>query len=201
MGIVRSIWNEAAAFEGARDRYSSQAVAVELRDRGGLPAVFASYAAGNTIPAHTYPEGNAWPAAPMAESWRLSADRPRRSTAFRIDHLASRNARIAPASALDRAEVAGADQRGRARQRSAPAAYLIVRRASGGLTVKRFALNGAGNGRVVVAFSNRRVRSVTITLANASTRFDCWQDTAYSCQGRPQDDNLRFDLAVRAFRA
>jgi len=201
VGIVRSIWDEAAAFEGAPDRYSSRAVAVELRGRGGLPAVFASYAAGNTIPEHTYPEGRAWPSAPMAESWRLSADRPRRSTAFRIDHLSSRSARIAPASALTA-------RRWRARisvdgpaQRSAPAAYLIIRRESGGLSVKRFTLDSAGDGRVVLPFSSRRVRSVTITLANASTRFDCWQDTSYSCAGRPLDDNRRFNLAVRAFRA
>jgi len=44
------------------------------------------------------------------------------------------------------------------------------------------------------------VRSVTITLANASTRFDCWVESDYSCQGRPQDDNRAFDLTVRAFR-
>ena len=99
VGIVRSIWNGPLSRVRATGS-PARRVAVELRDRGGLPAVFAGYAAGNTIPAHTYPEGSAWPAHRWP-SWRLSADRPRRSTAFRIDHLSSRSARICP-SALTR---------------------------------------------------------------------------------------------------
>jgi hypothetical protein len=200
VGFVRSIWNEAGAFEGAPDRFSSRAVEVMLRDHGGLPAVFARYAAGNTIPAHTYPEGSAWPKVPMAEKWRLSADRPRRSQAFRIDHLSARNARIAPGPNLTardwRVRVA-VDGPAAA---SAPAAYLVIERESGRLSLKRLPLGSAGDGRATLDFSNRKVRSVTITLANASTRFHCWVETSYSCQGQPRDDNRKFGLTVRAFR-
>lgn len=200
VGFVRSIWNEAGAFEGAPDRFSSRAVEVMLRDHGGLPAVFARYAAGNTIPARTYPEGRAWPKAPVAENWRLSADRPRRSQAFRIDHLSSRTARIAPGQTLTardwrvRVAVDGPTAR------SAPAAYLVIERESGRVSRKRLPFGSAGNGRATLDFSNRKVRSVRITLANASTRFDCWVQTSYSCQGQPRDDNRRFGLTVRAFR-
>ena len=42
---------------------------------------------------------------------------------------------------------------------------------------------------------------MTLTLANASTSFDCWhQQLTYSCQGRPQDDNRAFSYQVRALR-
>ena len=198
--FVRSIWNEAGAFEGAPDRFSSRAVEVRLRDKGGLPAVFAAYAAGNTIPGHTYSEGNAWPKASIAQKWNLSAGRPKRSKAFRIDHLSSRNAKVVPASTLTaknwkvRISVDGPTTA------SDPAAYLISQRRSGRVVTKPLPLDGSGNGRVDLGFSSRKVRSVTITLANASTRFDCWVESDYSCQGRPQDDNRAFDLTVRAFR-
>jgi hypothetical protein len=199
-GFIRSIWNEAGAFDGAPDRFSSRAVEVRLRDKGGLPAVFAAYAAGNTIPGHTYPEGKAWPKASIAQKWKLSAGRPKRSDAFRIDHLSSRNAKIVPASTLTaknwrvRISVDGPTTA------SDPAAYLISQRRSGRLVTKPLPLDGAGDGRVDLGFSSGKVRSVTITLANASTRFDCWVQSDYSCQGKPRDNNRSFDLTVRAFR-
>ena len=50
-------------------------------------------------------------------------------------------------------------------------------------------------------FSASDVRSVTVTLANASTRFsNCWSNTAYSCQGRPTDTDEPFALKVAAYR-
>jgi hypothetical protein len=87
------------------------------------------------------------------------------------------------------------------RATSDPVAYLVAERRSGRVTMQPLPLGSTGDGDVTVGFSNRRVRSLTITLANASTRFDCWFETAYSCQGRPRDDNREFDLRVRAFRA
>jgi hypothetical protein len=200
VGFVRSIWNEAAAFEGGPDRFSSRAVEVRLRDVGGLPAVFGAYAAGNTVPGHTYPEGSAWPKASIARTWTLSAARPRRSEAFRIDHLSSRNAKVVPASTLGastwRVRI-GIDGPLAA---SDPTAYVISERRSGRLVTKQVPLDAAGDGRVELGFSSGRVRSVTITLANASTRFDCWVGSVYSCQGRPRDDNRSFGLTVHALR-
>jgi hypothetical protein len=43
-------------------------------------------------------------------------------------------------------------------------------------------------------------RKVTITLANASTAYDCWKGTAYSCRGVATWDAQRFDYRVRAIR-
>ena len=113
--LVRSIWNGAAAFEGAPDRFSTRAVAVELRAHGGLPAVFARYAAGNTVPERVYPEGSAWPRAATAADWTLSA---RRTDA--LDDVPDRPPVLAQHEDRAgvhprRAELAGPDRRRRAR--------------------------------------------------------------------------------------
>jgi hypothetical protein len=199
VGFVRSIWNGAAAFEGAPDRFSTRAVAVALREHGGLSAEFARYAAGNTIPERVYPEGAAWPKAATAD-WALSAGAPTRSTTYKIDHLSSRSTKIVSGSTLDarswqvRIVVDGPSQT------SQPAAHLVTRLRDGRVTMRRLPLDRTGRGAVTLGFSNSAVRSVTITLANASTRFACWVETNYSCQGRPRDDNRELDLSVRAFR-
>ena len=198
--VVRSIWNGAAAFEGAPDRFSTRAVAVELRAHGGLPAVFARYAAGNTVPERVYPEGSAWPRAATAD-WTLSPGAPTRSTTYRIDHLSSRSTKLLPGSTLDaqdwqvRIAVDGPDQR------SHPAAHLVTQLRDGRVTMRQLPLDRTGRGAITLGFSNSTVRSVTITLANASARFDCWLQTDLSCQGRSRDDNRELDLAVRAFRS
>jgi hypothetical protein len=38
------------------------------------------------------------------------------------------------------------------------------------------------------------VRSATVVLVNASTRFACWHRTSYSCQGRARDNNEPFSV-------
>jgi hypothetical protein len=81
------------------------------------------------------------------------------------------------------------------------AAYAIVHRPSG--TVKRWpiALDRDGRGGIEVRFGSRRVKRVTLTLANASTGFDCWrQQLVFSCQGRPRGDNRSFTYAATAVR-
>ncbi len=86
-------------------------------------------------------------------------------------------------------------------QRSHPAAHLVTQLRDGRVTMRQLPLDRTGRGAVTLGFSNSTVRSVTITLANASARFDCWVQTDFSCQGRSRDDNRELDLAVRAFRS
>ncbi len=57
-----------------------------------------------------------------------------------------------------------------------------------------------GHGKVAVQFSSRKVKGVTITLANASTRYRCWKQTYYSCQGKPRDQGTKYQLEVIAFK-
>ena len=126
--LVRSIWNGAGAFEGGSPTGTPPGPWRSRCGHGGLPAVFARYAAGNTIPERVYPEGSAWPRAAIAADWTLSAGAPTRSTAYRIDHLSSRSTKIVPGSTLDaqnwqvRIAVDGPGQR------SHPAAHLVTQR-------------------------------------------------------------------------
>ena len=200
--VVRAIWNQAGAFKGAPDLYSTRAIKKVLRDHGGFVRVFRAYAAGNTIPARTYPEGAAWPSAAIAKRLTLSRSHKLGSASFTIDHLASANASVKPDTSLEgrqwRARIT-VDGPGR---RTSPAAYLTIRKKHGKVDRVAVPLGKRGNGRVTVPFSASDVRSVTVTLANASTRFsNCWSNTAYSCQGRPTDTDEPFTLKVAAYRS
>jgi hypothetical protein len=58
-----------------------------------------------------------------------------------------------------------------------------------------------GVGRERVRFASRQVRRVTVTLANGSTRYRCGRGgPSFACEGRPRDQRLRFDVAVRVVR-
>lgn len=61
-------------------------------------------------------------------------------------------------------------------------------------------LSANGAASTTVAFSTRRVRSVSATLANASTRYRCSSSTGFACEGRPLDQQQRLAVKVEAFR-
>ena len=83
-------------------------------------------------------------------------------------------------------------------RRTDPAAVVLVHGAGGGLARKVVSLDRDGNGRTTVGFSSRSVTRATLTLANASTRFRCWQEQeTYSCQGVPRDDGRQFTYRLR----
>ena len=197
-GIVRRAWNNA---DGNYRNHSVKAVDAALPRKRSFTGVFRAYAGANTVPGRSYPEGQAWPSAPMAVSRTLTADAPEATDSFRIDHLASRNFAVRPGDALTspgwrlRVTVDGPGHR------SSPAAYVIVHRQDGKVARRSFDLDRDGNGRDAFRFSSRSVDRVTVTLANASRRYDCWEkDLTYACQGIPKDQQRRFAWTVRAFR-
>ena len=99
--IVRSIWNQAAAFPGGGHQFSAHAVRNALRSHGGLTTVFARYAAGNLDPAHTYQEGSAFPASGYAADLPLSQATPATGwRSFTVRHLASQSVRAVPDAGL-----------------------------------------------------------------------------------------------------
>ena len=72
-----------------------------------------------------------------------------------------------------------------------PAAYVLVVKRKG--TEKHFVrLNGKGNGQVIVPFGRKKVKSVYVSLVNASTRFKCGRKYSFSCSGLPIDDGRAF---------
>jgi len=199
--IVRTIWNRSGAFKGAPDLYSTQAVRSALPRKHSWVEVFRAYAAGNTIPGRTYAEGGSWPSASSAATHSLSPTDTRAAGTVSIDHMASKNVVVRPADTLrDRSWALRVKVDG-PRRRTTPAAYVLVHKKSGKVVRKPLPLDRDGDGTSTFRFNRRSVTKATVTLVNASTRFNCWeQQTTYSCQGVPKQDDRRFAYTVTAFR-
>jgi len=200
VGVVRSIWNGAGEFPDGGKKYSTEAVTGALRHHGGFKAVFARYASANTAPARNYAEGSAWPKAAVSKRWTLSRDQRLGSAKLTVNHMASRNVVMSPDASLTGSRWHGqvrVDGPGRAKS---PAVYVVVVRESGEVVKKTVRLNRKGYGRTAFAFSSGNVKRVTITAANASTRFDCGERTYLSCRGKPKDNGSTFNLKVAAFK-
>lgn len=82
-------------------------------------------------------------------------------------------------------------------KRTSPAAVVVTYLANGKRQVKLVRLNRGGDGHTRVAFSNRTVAAVSVTLVNASTRYRCNRRTLLACGGRPLDDRARFAVTGR----
>jgi hypothetical protein len=192
-GIVRSVWTQAGAFPGAGHQYSTTALKRVLKKHGGFKNVYRAYAGANTVPGHSYREGKSWPTAPAAASWKLSKADPRSSKLLKVNHMAARTVLVRPGTSLGskrwklRIVVDGPAGK------TSPAAYLVIKRKHG-VSTKAISLNGKGKGSTKIPFNEKLVRSATIVLVNASTRFACWKRTSYSCQGQPRDNNLPFSV-------
>jgi hypothetical protein len=197
-GIVRKIWENAT---GKPRNYSTRAVKRSLPGDVTFTDIFRAYAADNTIPGQTYSEGAAWPAAKMAGQHKLSADAPAAGGSFKIDHMSSRNVLVNQDRTIRgkhwrlRLKVDGPSSG------SGSAAFVLVHKTSGKVKRKLVTLDRDGRGEILVPFGSTTVKRVTLTLANASTDFSCWQqEMTYSCQGRPKDDNRTFEYHARALR-
>jgi hypothetical protein len=84
------------------------------------------------------------------------------------------------------------------KRKTSPAAYVFVDKRRGGVEKRLVKLSRKGNAQVKVGFSRRKVRKVTITVANASTRFRCFRQTSWSCRGNPKDDGAVFKVKAVA---
>ncbi|MBC9733240.1 MXAN_6640 family putative metalloprotease [Nocardioides marmotae] len=200
-GIVKKVWNKAGAFKGAPNMYSTKALRKAIGGKGGgFASVFAAYAASNTSPARYYPEGAAWPKAGFSKRVTLSKSARKSSTTVRINHLAARNVGVKPAS-----DLAGKKWKLRItvnapNRSSSPAVHVLVRNKKGAWSRKTISLTKKGYGKKVVSFNAKKVSGVTITLANASTRFKCYKGTNLSCRGKARDQNKQFSVKVTAFK-
>lgn len=195
--VVRKVWERAGTGRTLPDDFSAQALRTVLATRGGLPRSFAAYAAANTIPAATYPEGAGYPSSPVAGR-RLGPDRESIVVRARLDHLTSRSVRMTPDPALSRGTRLAIDVDGPDRSRAA-AAHVLVVRADGTLMQRSVRLDAGGAGRVVVLF-DPTIRSVTVALANGSTRYRCGQGTTLSCTGRALDAREKIELRASLTR-
>jgi hypothetical protein len=196
--VVRRVWSNA---DGSWRNHSLKGVKAALPRRQTFRDVFRSYTAANTVPERTYPEGTRWPRPTYAATHALGPERTSAGGRVRISHLAARHVRLRPHDdARDRSWSARVSVDG-PRRATAPAAQVLVHRPDGKVVAKRVGLNRRGNGTTTFAFGARTATRATLTLANASTRYDCWQeDWTWACQGTPKDDGKRFTYTVELFR-
>jgi hypothetical protein len=201
-GVVHRIWTHAASFRGGGHQFSAQAIRSALRGRGGgLTDVFARYANGNTVPAHSYGEGRAYPASGAAATAGLSkSTRSTGWTTYHVKHLASVNVRAVPG-----ADLVGKGWRLRVKVDApgagkAPAVVVLVQRKHHPMTHTLVHLSRTGHGRVRVPFSASTTKRVTVTLANASTRFRCGRGTEFSCQGKSRAAHPAYRVKLTAVR-
>ena len=59
-GVVKPIWNKAAAFPGAPDQYSTKAIAPVLKPKGGFKKVYSRVRLGQPAAREVLPRGQAW---------------------------------------------------------------------------------------------------------------------------------------------
>ena len=200
--LVRQIWERADGSAGGPDDYSIQAVAHVLASRGGrFAATWAEFAAANRRPAATYEEGraNGYPVARLDRQVGLSGSH--RSSGWlsrQVDHLAASTVRFTRSPGLDATTLKlRLDLPVRSR---GSAVVATVYPTSGAPTVTPVRLDASGDATASVPFGSG-VRHVEVTLANAGIHYTgCYRGSAWSCQGRPQDDNLRLSVRASAVR-
>jgi hypothetical protein len=184
-GIVRDAWERTAG----RDAYSLRATTAALAAKGAsFRSAFGDFAAANRMPSRRYQEGAAYPTAPSAETRTLSRARP--GTGWRqgfVRHLSTRYVSLRPGKTVSRRSALHVALDAPALGTGTQARALVFM-ASGAVKVVRPALNPRGDGSFTTPFGRGVVRRVDLVLANASTSFNCWWDTAFSCGGLPVDE-------------
>ncbi len=200
-GIVRRTWNTARG-----GTYSTEAVKEVLESRGGFAKRFAAFAAGNLTPSQSYPEGSHWPAATPEATWTLGRRTLSRSDQVDVDHMASASYVLVPDATLTSDGLGGGPYRLRLtidgpRAKTSPTAWLVVRTVEGDWRSEQVELDADGSATVTVPFTVEKVDAVSLTLANASTRFRCDKDTPdWSCFGIPRDQDEPFSLIAEVYQ-
>ena len=197
--IVRTVTKRTGTGGGLPDEYSTQALKKVLKSKGGFPSVYAAFAAANTQPKRSYEEGAAFPGvAPVAVN-RLTAGSPHADFDTRLNHLTAKTVLFQPGSLKSKKWrlklTIDAPKRS-----SSPAVSLLILRKNGQVQRRSVSLDKSGAGSQKVIFSSRKVRSVGVTLASASTRYRCDSGSGFACEGRPLDQRRGFTVSAKATR-
>ncbi|KQZ66333.1 hypothetical protein ASD66_22605 [Nocardioides sp. Root151] len=177
-GVVKDIWGRAVS-RSAKDalRSALSARGTSLADR------FSKFSVDSNIPARVYEEGSTFPRAIVGGTWALSTSRRDLSLSTRINHLASNNVVVRPASSLTgrwrvRIRVNGPYYLTRA--------YALLHRRDGRLGRYPIRINSAGDGSATLVFSRASVNRITLNLANTHPSYT--------------KNNLPFKVRFTAFR-
>jgi hypothetical protein len=202
--LVLDLWKRLDGTPDAPDAYSSQAMAQVLSNRGtSLRNELQRFYAANRHPGTVYEEGGAYRPSP-AQVFGIGAGRPNPGVfGARFDHMSSQTLRFNPK------RLAKPDWKLRLAFNAPPPAQggafaVIVYKRSGGLSTSLVRLNRRGDAVKTFPFSSGAVRGIDVVFVNTSARFTCFvppYDSPYSCYGTPKDDNRRFEVDPKAFRA
>ncbi|GAA1139522.1 hypothetical protein GCM10009606_18960 [Nocardioides aquiterrae] len=199
--LVREAWELADGAKGGPDEYSIRAVADTLAARGTtMRDAWVRFADANRRPGTSYDEGraNRYPEGRL--SGRVSLTGGSRDSGWkarRVDHLAASTVRFTRAAKMRAGSLKlrlDLPPRGRG-----SGAIATVYRTSGRPLATQVRLDAAGDATRTLPFG-QDVKYVEVTLANAGIHYTCWKRTSFSCQGRPDDDGLRFRVRAKALR-
>jgi len=192
--VVRKIWGQAAAFQGAPHQWSLAAIRTVLLGKSTtLPRQYGAFAGGNTVPAAAYAEGSKYTPAPIDSTVALSTTTTSTGpNTISLDHLTSRTIELTPGDDLTDPGWKVSLTLDLPDSSRGSAAYVVVKLSDGSLQRVLLTLDGHGDATVTKPFSAATVTAVTLTLANGSSRMSCWQGKPWSCSGKPLDDDLDY---------
>jgi len=186
--IVRDTWTYADGSAVGPDDYSTQAASQVIADRGSkFRFDFADFGLFNGAPSHFYQEGASYPTPPTTKSFTVTKANGGAGGHVVMNHLTNTYIEFRRGSGVSNQAklLVGLDLPA---YKTGPEVSALVFQKSGGVKFLAFAVPKNGNMTIKLAFGKEKVKRVVLVLTNASTRFDCWIGTPYSCMGTPLDD-------------
>ncbi len=200
-GVMKRIWTQAGHFKGDGKTYSTNAVKRVLPRKASFKKVYAQFAAANTTPARSYPEGKHWPSPTLAGEGRLGRGDAASGT-VQISHLTSNVFKLTPKQNLSSRKFKLKVRIDGPKGKTSPMAAVVWQKKSGKLTRMLVKLNRNGIGSRTVPFNRRQTQRIHVVAVNASTRFDCGSgDFTYSCKGTPKDDDKAYKMKFTVVNA
>lgn len=192
--LVLDMWNGATGKD--RAKYSLASVVQTLQAEGTtLEAEYAKFAAGNRQPSLTYPQEydevaadpeneDGYPRTPLADEFTL-APGATQGYGRSYNHLTARTIRYVPSGTgalsmlnltFDLADAPSGGQ-----------AVIVVKPVGSAQTQTLVTADGAA---APIPFDVAATEWVEVTIANGSSRKNCWKGTVYSCAGTSPDDGV-----------
>ena len=203
--LVRKVWERLDGTPSGPDDYSTQGLSKVLNNLGtSLPKELQNFYAANLHPGTVYEEGSAYQATKPAKTIGITPSHANPvGQQTKLYHMSAVTLRLTPKQLskpdwkLKLAFDAPDTSRG-------GAFVVTVYKKGGGISTTRIGLNGSGNATKTFPFSSGSIAKVDVTFVNVSSRFTCFvppYDSPYSCLGTPKDDNLKYLVDPKAFRA
>ena len=182
--VVREVWQKAGA-----GQYSTRAVVSTLATREvAFRDFFTDFGVANLYPEASYAEGSTYPTPEPSRT--LVGPSGISRIPVRMPHLSNDYYAFAPtglpptATLTFRLELPPAV--------AAPNATALVEQPDG-TVLRTAAVQDATTGQWTITVPGfGSARRVVLMLTNASTRFQCFRGTVFSCHGRPLDDDADF---------